>query len=222
MNHRKPVLLSWSGGKDSTLTLAALRDSPDWRVVGLLTTITSDHDRISMHGVRTSLLHLQAAALGLPLRRVDIPVGATDSAYAERMGQALEIARSEGVAAVAFGDLFLRDVRRYREEMLAQVGMSAIFPIWGAETSELARTFIESGYRATITCADTEQIPENFAGRDFDLAMLGDLPDAADPCGENGEFHTFVHTGPIFRRAVPCRRGERVLRDGRFMYQDLV
>jgi len=218
----RPVLLSWSGGKDSTLALERLRASPEWHVVGLLTTVTEEHDRISMHGVRRSLLEAQAEALGVPLTIVWVPSGASNEVYGERMGAAMREAVDAGITSVAFGDLFLEEVRSYRERMLATVGMEAVFPIWGMDTAELARRFTDDGYRAILTCVDTEQIPASFAGRDFDPRLLQELPESADPCGENGEFHSFVHDGPIFLHSVPCSRGDRVLRDGRFMYQDLL
>jgi uncharacterized protein (TIGR00290 family) len=218
----RPVLLSWSGGKDSTLALERLGRSADWRVARFLTTVTEQYDRISMHGVRRSLLEAQADALGLPLTVVSIPAAASNESYEDRMGVALEEVRAEGITTVGFGDLFLEDVRRYRETMLAPVGMEAVFPLWGLNTTELARGFVERGYRAILTCVDTSQIPGDFAGRDFDDPLLNDLPPAADPCGENGEFHTFVHDGPLFRHPVGCTRGGRVLREDRFMYQDLL
>lgn len=219
---RVPILLAWSGGKDSTLALAALRNSPDWRVVGLLTTVTEEYDRISMHGVRTALLQAQADALDLPVRIVSIPPASGNETYELRMGRTLDEAKAAGMRAVAFGDLFLADVRDYRERMLAGIGMSAVFPLWELPTSELARQFIASGYRAVLTCVDTEQLDPSFAGREYDAALLKDLPPHADPCGENGEFHTFVYDGPGFRAPVAWRRGESVLRESRFQYCDLL
>ncbi len=217
-----PVILAWSGGKDSTLALAALQAAPEWEPVGLLTTVTEEYDRISMHGVRTSLLHAQAAAAGLPLTVVTIPANATDDAYRERMGEEMLRTRRSGIYSVAFGDLFLDDVRAYRERMLAEVDMTAIFPLWRKPTSDLAREFLAAGFRAIVTCVDTEQIPASFAGREYDASMIDELPASADPCGENGEFHTFVYDGPTLASPVPCTRGERTLRAERFMYCDLL
>jgi uncharacterized protein (TIGR00290 family) len=222
MSEPKPVVLSWSGGKDSTLALAALRASRDWRVAALLTTVNPDFDRISMHGVRSALLRLQADALDLPLMEVEIPSSTSNAVYGDRMRAALDRIRTDGIEAVAFGDLFLEDVRAYRERMMGEVGMTTVFPVWGIPTAELAETFIAAGHRAIVVCVDTQQIAGDFAGRDYDEALLADLPKSADLCGENGEFHTFVHDGPLFRRPVACTRGERVLREDRFMYQDLI
>lgn len=219
--HSEPVLLAWSGGKDSALTLAKLQRSTRWRAVGLLTTVTEEFDRISMHGVRTSLLRAQATAAGLPLTIVRIPSGSDNESYADRMRAALLNARSQGIRSVAFGDLFLQDVRDYREKMLAQVGMKAVFPLWGEATDALAEKFIASGYRAVVTCVDTLQIPGDFAGREYDLEFLRDLPPQADPCGERGEFHSFVHAAPCFTDSIAFTRGGTVLRDDRFMYCDL-
>jgi uncharacterized protein (TIGR00290 family) len=218
----EPVLLAWSGGKDSTLALETLWPSQRWRVIGLLTTVTETYERISMHGVRTALLREQAAAIGLPLTIVHIPASAADGVYEERMGTALAAAREQGVRSVAFGDLFLEDVRAYREKMLGTVEMTGLFPLWGKPTAALAEYFIASGYRAVLSCVDTQQISGELAGREYDRSLLADLPDSADPCGERGEFHTFVSDGPLFTRAVAYRTGERVLREGRFMYCDLI
>jgi uncharacterized protein (TIGR00290 family) len=222
VDSRAPILLAWSGGKDSALALEVLLASNEWRIAALLTTVTEEYDRVSMHGVRTALLRAQASALALPLRIVSIPPATSNETYELRMGQALEEARREGVRAVAFGDLFLADVRAYRERMLGTVGMSGVFPLWGAPTSELARHFIDSGHRAVLTCVDTEQIDGRFAGREYDAALLDELPPHADPCGEKGEFHTFVYDGPCFREPVSWSRGERVLRENRFQYCDLL
>jgi uncharacterized protein (TIGR00290 family) len=222
IDERVPVLVSWSGGKDSCLALYELLSSATHRPAGLLTTITEEFDRVSMHGVRRTLLRQQADLLGLPLRVVLIPPDPTDQSYRDRMGAAMADARQQGIDTVAFGDLFLEDVRAYREEMLAGAGMKATFPLWGRPTGELARSFLELGFRAVLTCVDTTQMPGHFAGRDYDAALLAELPPGADPCGEKGEFHTFVHAGPIFPHPIPFTRGEHVLRDERFMYCDLV
>jgi uncharacterized protein (TIGR00290 family) len=219
---RAPVLVSWSGGKDSALALHALFSSPTHRPAGLLTTITEGYDRISMHGVRSTLLRQQAARTGLPLATVSIPPTAPGDVYAERMGAALRTARDGGIDTVAFGDLFLEDVRAYRERMISDAGMTALFPLWGADTGDLAKRFVEEGFRATVCCVDTTQLHASFAGRSFDRSLLDDLPAGVDPCGENGEFHTFLWDGPVLSSPVPISAGNRVLRDDRFMYCDLL
>jgi uncharacterized protein (TIGR00290 family) len=215
-------LLAWSGGKDSAMALYELRKDPTVEVTALLTTITKDYDRISMHGVRTELLERQAAAVGLPLEKVFISVGCTNEQYGEAMRTALEKHLSSGVTAVAFGDLFLEDVRQYREEALAQVDMKALFPLWGRNTAELAREFMDLGFRAVVTCADTQSGCGGFVGRDYDETLLADLPPTADPCFENGECHSFVWAGPVFSTPVPVTKGEIVLRDERFRFCDLL
>lgn len=218
----EPVLLSWSGGKDSALSLHALRQTPGVEVTGLLTTVTEDYDRISMHGVRRVLLEQQAAAAGLPLHVVSIPPDCTNEIYEERMGAELAAQRAQGVHRVAFGDLFLEDIRAYREAKLAGPGMEALFPVWGRDTTELALDFIEQGFQAVLVCVDTDVLDPVFAGRAFDADLLRDLPSHVDPCGENGEFHTFVHAGPIFRQPIPFQLGPQETRLGRFRYQDLI
>jgi uncharacterized protein (TIGR00290 family) len=216
---RERVLVSWSGGKDSALALHAVADVHDCT---LLTTVTEEYDRISMHGVRVELLRRQADALGLPLRTVLIPPRCTNEVYEERMHATLAVQRDAGVRRVVCGDIFLEDVRRYREERLFRDGLSGLFPLWGIDSRELAERFIALGFRAVLCCVDTQALDASFAGRDFDRALLNDLPPGADPCGENGEFHTFVQDGPGFARPVPLRLGERTLRDGRFAYVDLL
>jgi uncharacterized protein (TIGR00290 family) len=220
----EPVLLCWSGGKDSSLALAALRADPAVRVAALLATVTTGYDRISMHGVRRSLLHAQAVAVGVPLVEALIPPACTNLQYEAAMRDALERVRlaHPAIRRAAFGDLYLEDVRRYREDRLAAAGMEAIFPLWGRDTRRLADEFIDAGFRARLVCVDTEQIPGSLAGRLFDAELLAQLPPEADPCGENGEFHTFVADGPVFRQPVPYRVGETVLRDGRFAFCDLL
>ncbi len=219
----RPVVLSWSGGKDSSLALAALRADPTVEVVGLLTTITRDFDRISIHGVRRAVLEAQVAALGLPLFEVNIPAAASNSGYEEAFAAALAILRQErpDVRHLAFGDLFLADVRAYRERMLSPLGWTPLFPLWGLNTEVLAREFVRVGFRAILTCVDTTQLAAEFAGREFDSKLLAELPTTVDPCGERGEFHTCVYAGPIFRAPLPLQTGERVLRDGRFEYCDV-
>jgi len=218
----EPVVLSWSGGKDSALALHELRRSPDHEVVGLLTTVTAEYGRISMHGVRRELLDRQARSAGLPVTVVEIPAGGSNEEYAARMGAALEEMRGRGVMTIAFGDLCLEDIRRYREEMLGGVGMRALFPLWGRDTAELAREFVSLGFRAVTSCVDSQALDRSFVGRLYDPAFLDELPPEADPCGENGEFHTFVFDGPVFAEPVEARPGEIVLRDGRFWFCDLL
>jgi uncharacterized protein (TIGR00290 family) len=218
-----PVALAWSGGKDSSLALAALRADPAVDVVALLTTITGEYDRISMHGVRRSILEAQVAELGLPLIEATIPAAASNPIYEHAFAAALDMLRRghSTLRHLAFGDLFLTDVRAYRERLLAPLGWVPIFPLWGKDTARLARGFVDQGYRAILTCVDTTQLDPEFAGREFDGALLDELSETVDPCGERGEFHTCVYAGPIFRRPLSLQRGERVLRDGRFEYCDL-
>ena len=217
---REPVVLAWSGGKDSALSLDALRDSPGFEVVELLTTITEEDGRIGMHRVRGDLLRRQAESAGLPLSAVKVPSGPSNAIYEERMGAFLAAARSRGIRRVAFGDLFLGDIREYRERQLAAAGLEALFPLWGRDTAELARDFIGKGFKAVLICVDTVVLPASFAGRPFDEALLRDLPPGVDPCGENGEFHTFVHAGPIFREPISFRLGESTAGE-RFCFRDL-
>jgi diphthamide synthase (EF-2-diphthine--ammonia ligase) len=218
----EPVVLSWSGGKDCTAALARLRADPSVTVSGLLTTVTDAFDRVSMHGLRRSLLRTQARMLGLEVKEVVIPPDATNAAYDEAMGVTLAALAREGVRTVAFGDIHLADVRAYREERLATLDMRASFPLWGEDTTVLAARFIAEGHRATVVCVDTEMLPTTFCGRDYDSAFIGDLPPGVDPCGEEGSFHTFVHAGPHLVREIPVRRGQQVTRDGRFLFQDLL
>lgn len=218
----EPVVLAWSGGKDSALALHALAQDPAWEVVGLLTTVTAGYDRISMHGVRRPLLEAQAARVGVPLTVVEIPPVASNAEYEARMGEAMAEVRGRGVETIAFGDLYLEEIRRYREAMLARAGMRAHFPLWGRDTAALAREFVALGFEAVTVCVDTAALDGGFAGRDYDAAFLAELPPGVDPCGENGEFHTFVAAGPIFPTPIPFARGEVVLRDERFAFQDLL
>jgi uncharacterized protein (TIGR00290 family) len=211
----------WSGGKDSALALHEAAGGLD--VVALLTTVTEEYDRVSMHGVRMELLERQAAALGLPLEKVAIPPCCPNGEYEARMRAALARHRAAGVTTVLCGDIFLEDVRRYREERLfAGSGLRGAYPLWGRDTRDLARTFLGLGFRAVLCCVDTSVLLLECAGRPYDEALLADLPPGADPCGENGEFHTFVSDGPGFSRPVDLTPGERVLRDGRFGYCDLL
>jgi len=217
------VVLAWSGGKDSSLALAALRRDPAVEVVALLTTVTRDFDRISMHGVRRSILSAQIDALGLPLIEAFIPAAASNQIYEAAMAEALGRLQQEqpGLRHLAFGDLFLEDVRAYRERVLPPLGWTPLFPLWGRDTRSLAHQFIGDGYRAILTCVDTEQLGPEFAGREFDAALLANLPATVDPCGERGEFHTCVYAGPIFSRPLALQLGDRIRRDGRFEYCDV-
>jgi uncharacterized protein (TIGR00290 family) len=216
------VILSWSGGKDSAIALGELSGDPRYRIRSLLTTITEGYDRISMHGVRVSLLDQQAATLGLPLVKVVIPQAGSTEQYESKMREVLTRELANGVTAVAFGDIFLEDIRRYREEQLSKVGMKAIFPIWKRDTRELAAGFIDAGFQAILTCVDSKQLDGSFVGRDFDHSLLRDLPPGVDPSGENGEFHTFVYAGPNFSHPIRIRKGEIVVREDRFYYCDLL
>ena len=217
----EPILMGWSGGKDSALSVQALRNDPSVHIHALLTTVTDAYDRISMHGVRRSLLEMQAEALGLPLQQIRIPVGCDNATYETKMEAALVEAKQNGVTRCAFGDLFLQDIREYRDRQLAQVHMQGIYPVWGIDTTELANRFIRDGFKTILVCVDPNKLDSSFCGREFDENLLADLPDSVDSCGENGEFHTFVYAGPIFRESIPVRRGEVVERDG-FWYCDLV
>lgn len=221
---REPIVLSWSGGKDSCLALAALQADPDLEVVGLLTSVTRGYDRISIHGVRRTLLEAQARAVRLPLHEIVIEPQCTNAAYeaAFRTGAEQLRARYPTLERLAFGDLFLSDVREYRERLVASVGLTAHFPLWGLDTGALAERFVALGYRACLVCVDTTQVASSFAGRSFDTALLAELPESADPCGERGEFHTFVSDGPMFAAPVPYQIGEVVMREERFAYCDLV
>jgi uncharacterized protein (TIGR00290 family) len=217
------VVVAWSGGKDSTLALAALRADPRYRVVALLTTVTSGYDRISMHGVRRTVLEAQVGALGLPLIEGSIAPGASNLEYEGAFALALRTARERwpGLRHIAFGDLFLTDVRQYREALLASLNWVGIFPLWGEDTAALAQAFVGAGYRAVLTCVDTTQLGPEFAGREFDTTLLADLPATVDPCGERGEFHTCVYAGPLFAEPLSLVLGERVRRDARFEYCDV-
>ncbi|HET7455321.1 MAG TPA: ATP-binding protein [Solirubrobacterales bacterium] len=215
------LALSWSGGKDSALALRALREEMRVEPVALLTTITEDYDRISMHAVRSELLRAQARATGIELIEIPIPAGCVNATYEERMEAALGSPPLDRVPVVAFGDLFLEEVRAYREERLTGAGRSALFPLWGRDTAALAREFIATGFEATLVSVDPRQLDADFVGRRFDDSLLADLPEGVDPCGENGEFHTFVHGGPIFDAPIPVELGEVVTRDG-FAFQDLL
>ncbi len=223
MNVREPVVLSWSGGKDSALALAALR-AEDIDVLGLLTSVTTSYDRISIHGVRRALLEAQSRSLGIDVHEIVLEPQCSNEAYDAAVERALADLRRRHpeVRRIAYGDLFLEDVRRYREDRLTGSGFDGLFPLWGRPTDRLAREFIDRGFEARLVCVDTTQLDASFAGRRFDADLLRDLPPGVDPCGERGEFHTFVAAGPGFSDRVEYEVGEVVLRDGRFAYCDLV
>jgi uncharacterized protein (TIGR00290 family) len=214
------VALSWSGGKDSALALWTLRRR-QLEPHALITTVTEGYDRISMHGVRRELLERQAEALGLPLVEVVIPPACVHEVYEARMAEAFAARALSRAEAVAFGDLFLEDVRAYREERLAASGRRGLFPLWGRNTVELSREFLDAGFEATLVCVDPRALDGSFAGRYYDERLLAELPESVDPCGENGEFHTFVHAGPIFGETIAHAKGDVVERDG-FVFCDLV
>ena len=214
------VALAWSGGKDSALALWAMREELGIEPAALLTTFTEDYDRVSMHGVRRELVRAQAEAAGLPLVEVGIPAACVNEVYEQRMAAALAAPPLDAVATVAFADLYLEEIRAYREQRLLGAGREALFPLWGCDTAALARRFIEAGFEATLVCVDPRQIDPSFAGRAFDESLLAALPAGADPCGENGEFHTFVHAGPVFAAPIAVEVGETVVREG-FVFTDL-
>ncbi len=220
MSHK--VLVAWSGGKDSAYALDEIVRANDYEIAALLTTVTAGYDRISMHGVRRALLENQAESLGYPLEEILIPQQCTNEEYERLMESALQKYSNLGVSGVVFGDLFLEDVRDYREERLRRVAMKGIFPIWGRDTSDMAQAFIERGFRAIVACVDTELLDGKYVGREYDAQFLADLPESVDPCGENGEFHTFVYDGPLFSRSIKLEKGQRVLSENRFYYCDLI
>lgn len=217
---REKAWLSWSSGKDSAWALEVARRDERLEIVGLLTTVTEPFGRVSMHGVRQELLEAQADSVGLPLHRVPIPFPCPNEAYERAMRSALERAKSQGVTTLVFGDIFLADVRAYRESQLSQAGFRATFPLWRLETRRLAGEMVAAGLRARLTCVDPKVLPRRLAGEVFDSAFLGFLPPAVDPCGENGEFHTFAYAGPMFGRPIDIRLGSTIEREG-FVYTDL-
>ena len=218
-----PVLLSWSGGKDAAWTLHALRQRGDFDVVGLVTTVTEGYERIAMHGIRREILHAQAQAAGLPVIEARLPQRADNATYEDCFATALARARAmfPGLAHIAFGDLFLEDVKAYRDRLCARLGWTPVYPLFGRDTRELANEMHASGLRAVLCCVDTSQLDGNFSGTEFDASLLTALPEGVDPCGERGEFHTCVYAGPMFSAALNLQRGETVLRDGRFAFTEL-
>ncbi|MEP6767410.1 MAG: ATP-binding protein [Acidobacteriota bacterium] len=222
MRRGKPrALISWSSGKDSAWGLHEVRRRGTAEVVGLLTTVTNEYGRVSMHGVREEVLAAQASSAGLPSTPVRIPAGCTNADYERAFLAAVGAARDRGVEQIVFGDLFLEDVRAYRERLLAGSGVVPVFPLWGRDTGALAREMLDGGLRATVVCVDPGRLSPETAGRDWDLSLLADLPADVDPCGENGEFHTCATDGPMFRAPLPLRRGETVTRGG-FVFADLL
>jgi uncharacterized protein (TIGR00290 family) len=214
------LLVSWSSGKDSAWALHSLRQRGDFEVAGLLTTLNSAFDRVAMHSTRRALLEAQARAAGLPLHSVPLPWPCSNEHYESAMRTACDAAVAEGIEAIAFGDLFLEDIRRYREDKLQGTGLEPVFPIWGLDTRLLAEEMIAGGLRARIVCVDPKKLPAEFAGREFDAGFLRDLPAGVDPCGENGEFHTAVYAGPMFQEPIAVETGEVVERDG-FVFADV-
>ncbi|PYV55054.1 MAG: ATP-binding protein [Acidobacteria bacterium] len=216
----KRILLSWSSGKDSAWSLHLLRRHAEYEIAGLLTTFNQAANRVAMHAVRRELVEAQADAAGVPLWAVDLPWPCSNADYERIMKAQCEAAVAAGIEAVAFGDLFLTDIRAYREKQLESTALNPVFPVWGLPTRELATSMIQAGVRARLTCVDPRQLAPEFAGREFDQQLLADLPSGVDHCGENGEFHTFVYAGPMFDRAIPVESGEIVTRDG-FVFADI-
>jgi uncharacterized protein (TIGR00290 family) len=219
-----PILIAWSGGKDCLMALQRLRADPRWNVAALLTTVTRQFDRVAMHGIRRDVLRAQARALQLPLIESELDWPSSNQAYETAFADALRRARdaTPGLRHVAFGDLFLEDVRQGREALLARHGWDGVYPLWGADTRELSREFVAQGHRSVLTCVDTTQLDGAFSGRDYDAGLLDEFPAGVDPCGERGEFHTLSYGGPLFARGLELRRGESVLREQRFQYTDFL
>jgi uncharacterized protein (TIGR00290 family) len=220
-NAKTKILLSWSSGKDSAWALHLLRQQPQYELAGLVTTFNSAFDRVAMHSTRRSLVEMQAQAAGMPLLAVPLPWPCSNQEYERIMKEVCAKAVGQGVTAIAFGDLFLADIRAYRERQLQGTGLEPLFPVWQIPTGQLARQMIAAGLRAKLVCVDPKKLAPEFAGRDFDLQLLADLPAEVDPCGENGEFHSFVYAGPMFDRPIAVVAGERVERDG-FWFCDLL
>lgn len=215
------VVISWSGGKDSALALQSIILGHEYEIASLMTTVNAAYGRISIHGVRRSLLQKQAASLGIPLLEIFLSSNITNESYGRIMEREMRKLKEAKIGKVVFGDLFLEDVRKYREKNLKKVGMEAVFPLWGRSTKEVVEQFLQTGFKAIVTCVDTTQLDGSFAGLEINADFIADLPAGVDPCGENGEFHTFVFDGPIFSTPVRFSKGEIVLRDNRFMFADL-
>ncbi len=218
---KEEIIFTWSGGKDSAMALYEIMGEGRYKVKALLTTITEDYGRISIHGVRRELLMEQASAIGIPLREVFVSKTGSNEEYELRMAEALRDFRTRGIERVAFGDIFLEDLREYREKNLAKEGLKGLFPLWKRDTKKLAEKFIELGFRAVIVCVDSQKLGKEFAGREFDEDCLRGIPDSVDPCGENGEFHTFVYDGPIFKKKIEFKKGKTRMRNNRFYFCDL-
>ena len=219
---QEKVIFSWSGGKDSALAPHELKETGKYDIAALLTTVTKDYDRISMHGVRTALLEAQAASLGIRLEKALMSKGASIEENESKIGEIMERYFAKGVALSAAGDIWLEDVRKYKDDNLARIGMKGLYPLWKRDSGKLAREFISLGFKAVIVCIDSTLLSKDFIGREFDESFLADLPSGVDPCGENGEFHSFVYAGPVFRNKIPLVKGEIVLRDNRFYFCDLL
>ena len=222
MGIQEQVLVAWSGGKDSTLAVHEIKKSGRYEIASLFCTLTEDFDRVSMHGVRRTLIERQALAIGYPLTKVFIPYPCSNESYESLMTGALLPQRDSGIQKVVFGDIFLEDIRKYREDQMKKIGMSCLFPLWGKDSLMLARSFVDAGFRAVITCVDSTRLDRTYVGRVMDHAFLDGLPEGVDPSGENGEFHTFVFDGPLFRQPVSFESGEIRLRDERFYFCDLI
>lgn len=218
----KKAVFSWSTGKDSALALDRILNTASHRIEELITTVTSEYDRVSMHGVRSSLLDMQALSVGIPLRKVEIPAECTNNTYETIMRDLMEMYLEKGIDTVIFGDLCLEDIREYREKQLEKVGMKAYFPLWDTNTSHTAELILKKGFRSVVTCVDSNYLSADFAGREYDNDFLRMLPHSADPCGENGEFHTFTYDGPVFESKIGLKAGDITLRDNRFYYCDLL
>ncbi|MDD5069510.1 MAG: adenine nucleotide alpha hydrolase [Candidatus Omnitrophica bacterium] len=222
MSDKKDIIFSWSSGKDSAYALYQILRSDQYRVRALLTTFNQKYDRVSMHGVRRDLVRRQADSLGIFLEEVFIPDNCSGDKYSEIMSSVLKKYKNQAVDTVAFGDLFLDDVKVYREKQLSRLSMKAVFPLWNRNTSELITDFLKDGFKAVLTCVDTEQLSAEFCGRELNAALIKSFPETADPCGEKGEFHSFIFDGPIFKEPISYFCGEKTLRDKRFLFTDLV
>lgn len=216
------ILFSWSGGKDSSMALHKIQKSRNYEILALLTTVTKNYDRISMHGVRCTLLEQQAHSINIPLEKIYLTGNANNDEYETKMKEKLTAYQDKGVSSVVFGDIFLEDLKKYREKNLSKIGMKGIFPLWKKDTMELAHQFIDMGFKAIITCVDSKVLNKNFVGRFYDRQFLNELPAGVDPCGENGEFHSFVFDGPIFKNKITFTIGDIVFRDNRFYFCDLI
>ena len=219
---KQPIVMSYSGGKDSSLALFKLFKNPDWEVKRLLTTANSTYNRSSMHGVRTELFQQQAESIGLPLDVIWLTPEDGGDGYQRKMKKALENYKANGLNHIAFGDLYLEDVRAYRETMNDMIGLHSLFPVWGIPTQEFAKQFIQLGFKAIVVCVDTTQLDASFCGREFNQVFLDDLPAGVDWCAEKGEFHTFCYAGPIFSKSILFEKGDQILRENRFQYIDLL